>query len=45
MAGAAIYTLAGPDALHWGAAVLIALGLAISQRARALGCHWTPRSA
>jgi predicted MFS family arabinose efflux permease len=45
MAGAAIYTLAGPDALHWGAAVLIALGLAISQRARALGCHWTPRRA
>jgi len=45
MAGAAIYTVAGPDALHWGAAVLIALGLAISQRARALGCHWTPRSA
>ena len=45
MAGAAIYTVAGPDALHWGAALLIALGLAISQRARALGCHWTPRSA
>lgn len=42
MVGAAIYTMAGPDALHWGAAALIGLALAISQRARALGCHWTP---
>lgn len=44
LAGAAIYTVAGPDALHWGAALLIGLGLAISQWARALGCHWTGRA-
>jgi len=45
MAGAGIYTLAGPDALHWGAAALLLLALAVSQRARVLGCRWARREA
>jgi len=45
MAGAAIYTLAGADSLHWGAAALMLVALAVSQRARALGCQWPPRQA
>ncbi|WP_020206278.1 MULTISPECIES: MFS transporter [Cupriavidus] len=40
MGGAAIYATAGADALHWGAAALMLLALAVSQRARALGCRW-----
>ncbi|SOZ13416.1 putative transporter, Major facilitator superfamily MFS_1 [Cupriavidus taiwanensis] len=45
MAGAAIYTLAGPDTLHWGAAALMLAALAVSQRARLLGCRWQPAQA
>ncbi len=44
MAGAGIYTVAGPDTLHWGAGALMLLALGVSQRARALGCQW-PRPA
>lgn len=44
MAGAGIYTAAGPASLHWGAGALMLVALAISQRARALGCQW-PRPA
>ncbi len=39
MGGAAIYATAGADTLHWGAAALMLLALAVSQRARALGCR------
>ncbi|MBY4946469.1 MFS transporter [Cupriavidus respiraculi] len=39
LVGAAIYTMAGAHALHWGAAILMLAGLALSQWARALGCQ------
>lgn len=39
LVGAAIYTIAGAHALHWGAAILMLAGLALSQWARALGCQ------
>lgn len=39
LVGAAIYTMAGAHALHWGAAILMLAGLALSQWARALSCQ------
>lgn len=43
LVGAGIYATAGADALHWGAAALMALGLLLSARARSLGCQWMRR--
>ena len=43
MGGAAIYSTAGADSLHWGAAALMLLALVVSQRARVLGQRWCLR--